>query len=329
MVAIAALWMLLRLAPETPEVPPIADGPGTTKSGVTTSLESPARSDNGPKPQPRTEAPAGVQHYAIALPEPSEFTFRGSSGEVVYRILAIRLEPREVGSEQLTFLIRMHNRGSVSQNFWDASFRLAAGDHRLEPVSRLNDVVGGHAATEGEVAFVVPASLAMVELEIAHSQIDKTSIPLALGRRSAIAADAATDEFGLRKRARLVDSLKPMPASLPAGQHARVGRAEFVLVKATVARDTNERAALLLAVRCSVPREHYAVNFWSDSVRLVVDGIPREPINSVNELVSGGAAKEAEFVFSLELTPETLAVQFIDTGETATVPLALPPITSG
>jgi hypothetical protein len=328
-VAMVGLWMLLKLTPERPDAPPIADGPATAKGGSTNSQDRPAHSGNGPKPQSQAEAPVGARHYALALPELREITFRSSSGKVVYRLLAIRLEARDAGSEQLTFLIRMHNRDSVSQNFWDSSFRLTAGDHRLEPVSNLNVVVGGHAAKEGEVAFVVPASLAAVELEVTYSQSDKTLIPIALGTRTAIAADAATDEFGRQKRARLVDALKPLPATLPAGQRVRVGRAEFVLVKAAVARETTERAALLLTVRCTVSREHYAMNFWSDSVRLVVDGIPREPANSVNELVSGGAAKEAEFVFSLEVMPQTLAVQFLDAGDMATVPLALTPITTG
>jgi hypothetical protein len=96
---------------------------------------------------------------AAALPELSEVRFRSSSGEVAYRILAIRLEPCDVGSARLTFLIRMHNRGSLSQSFWGSSFRLTAGDHRLEQVSNLNAVVGATRQRKGG-AFVMPASLA-------------------------------------------------------------------------------------------------------------------------------------------------------------------------
>jgi hypothetical protein len=46
----------------------------------------------------------------------------------------------------------------------------------------------------------------------------------------------------------------------------------------------------------------------------------------VNEVVSGGGSKEAEFAFSLEARPEALAVQFFDTGNMATVPVALTPV---
>jgi hypothetical protein len=325
-VAIAALWVLLKPTREQPGAPPVAVGPVTAKDSTTSNQGHAPRPDNGPTAQGQTEAAARARHYALTLPELSEVKFRSSSAEIVYRLLAIRLEPRDAGSEQLTFLVRMHNRGSVGQNFWDSSFRLLAGDRRFEPASNLNLVVAGHAAKEGEVAFVVPASLATAELEIAYSQSDKTSIPIALGARTLIVANAATDAFGRPKRIRLVDSLKPLPTSLAAGQRAQVGRAEFELVKAVVERETAERAALLLTVRCSVSREHYGTNFWSDSLRLVVDGIPREPTNSVNEVVSGGASKEAEFVFSLEAMPESLAVQFFDTGNMATVPLALTPV---
>lgn len=301
-------------AERTPAAP--APAPAETKAASATLLSTPSSS------APSTGA-ASPGAFALTLPEVSEVKFRNPGAEVTYRILAIRSEPRDADSQHLTFLIRMHNHGSSGENFWDSSFRLVTGDRRLEPVTPLNEVADAHAAEDGEVKFLVPVSLTKAELEIAYRERDKTAIPIALGSRAPIPTDGSTDEFGRPTRARVVDKVKPLPASLRVGQRVKVGHAEFELVDATLERETSERAALSITVRCSVSREHYGTNFWSSSVRLVVDGVPRAPANSVNEVVSGGASKEAKFIFPLETMPESLDVRFFDTGDTGRVALDL------
>lgn len=318
---ILVVWLAwLRLTPES-----ITDRPSSgTMPTATRTSDGAGRAPTTPQAPTEVVQPSpGATRYALALPETSEIRFRGVGAEVTYRILAIRLAPRDAASAELAFLVRMHNRGGTGQNFWDSSFRLVAGAHRLEPDSYLNLVVDGHAAREGEVRFAVPATLAAAALEIVHFHADATSVPIDLRARAPIPTDGSTDAFGRPRPVRLVDVVQRLPVRLSAGQRAGVGRATFEVTSAVIERATVERVELLLAIRCTVTRDHFGTNFWSDSVRLVVDGVPRAPDNSVNEVVSGGASKDATFVFSLEQMPAALDLQFFDTGEVGQVPIDL------
>ena len=77
---------------------------------------------------------------------------------------------------------------------------------------------------------------------------------------------------------------------------------------------------LALTIRCAVDRGAGSVNFWDRNIRLLVDGVPRAPDESVNELVGPGASKDAAFVFLLEQRPETLKLT-IHNGRTIEIPI--------
>jgi hypothetical protein len=64
-------------------------------------------------------------------------------------------------------------------------------------------------------------------------------------------------------------------------------------------------------------------NFWSDSLRMVTDGVPRAPENSVDEVVAGGASKDARFIFPLRDMPRSVELEFRDRGHSARVPVQL------
>lgn len=337
-------WNMARLASAVVGVVVVASVLWFWRESKSTKVETPssvaaavdgerdARRRNAELPQPSSGAgmlPASpARSVALALPDTTEVRFRSVAGEVVYRILAIRAEPRDADSVDLAFLVRMYNHGSAGQNFWDSSFGLSAGARRLEPASSLNLVVSGHAAREGEVHFTVPASLENARLEIAHLQADRTSIPIDLRVHEPIPADGSTDAFGRPRPVRVVDVVRPLPAPLPAGQRVRVGRSTFEVVSADIERATVERAELRVTVRCTVTPDAYGMNFWSDSVRLVADGVSRAPENDVNEVVSGGASKEATFVFALEALPAVLELWFFDAGETGRTPVDLASVTA-
>ena len=89
-----------------------------------------------------------------------------------------------------------------------------------------------------------------------------------------------------------------------------------------------EKASLTLTVRCTRPRElgPASNNFWSNTVRLWIDGVPRPPVNSVNEIVAPGESKQARFVFDLLALPQSLEVGIVNAGDSAKVALSLEPV---
>jgi hypothetical protein len=65
-------------------------------------------------------------------------------------------------------------------------------------------------------------------------------------------------------------------------------------------------------------------DFWDSAFRLLVDGVPRAPDSSLNELVSGNAAKEAEISFQVPRSARGLVLRVIhheSVGDIADLPL--------
>jgi hypothetical protein len=68
----------------------------------------------------------------------------------------------------------------------------------------------------------------------------------------------------------------------------------------------------------------FPANFWGDSFRLVVDGVPRAPDNSLNELVAANSAKEGAVEFVIPDTTTDVGLQVGEVGEKApAIPIAL------
>jgi hypothetical protein len=68
-------------------------------------------------------------------------------------------------------------------------------------------------------------------------------------------------------------------------------------------------------------RDRYPMNFWDDSFRLLIDGVPSAPDSNLNELVPGNAAKDGEVSFPVPHAAQTLALRVIQHDETADLPL--------
>jgi hypothetical protein len=94
----------------------------------------------------------------------------------------------------------------------------------------------------------------------------------------------------------------PRPLSLPAMRDYTLGasgmHATFTLLEATVAPRTAEKDALQIRVRMT-NHNRYDANFWSRSFRLVVDGVPLAPDNSLNEVVASESAKDGDVIFAI------------------------------
>jgi hypothetical protein len=66
------------------------------------------------------------------------------------------------------------------------------------------------------------------------------------------------------------------------------------------------------------------LGFWSDSFRLRIDGVPRAPINFLNQLVDARSAKEGDVLFEVPDTAERLVLSVKGDGEdTADIPIVL------
>jgi len=304
-------WMKLRARGSEP--PAVAAAPATT-------VDKPARTATS------TAAPApAAQRYAIALPQVSEVRFRTHRAQFSYSIVAIRQEPRDGGMQVLSLLVRMTNRGPADDAFSSDQFRLVAGDQHFAPTTTFFDGVEAVAAEDRALDFVLPATVALPLLEI-RVDPESTRIPIALSARSPIANDPMLDEFGRPRGVRVVDAIKTLPAALAAGQRVEVGKLGYQIVDAVIERETMEKASLTLTVRCSVPRGGVAANFWSNTVRLWIDGVPRKPVNSVNEVVEPGNSKDARFVFDLLTLPDKLEVGIVNYIDSAKIALSLEPL---
>ena len=118
-------------------------------------------------------SPAGAP-YTIDIPRIAEAAF----GDLIYALVSGNVTFRETGNE-LRVRIRVSNFGGRSINFWDDSFRLAAGGQTLAPVSGLNEVVGGNSLQYGLVAFRIPRQTRNATLQILSGR-NIASIPIDL-----------------------------------------------------------------------------------------------------------------------------------------------------
>jgi hypothetical protein len=313
LVAVGAwVWWPSSLRPGAP----VAAAPSATVPAP------PAHVGADPAPAAPRSAGAPAQRFAIALPKVSEVRFRSHRTEFSHSILAIRQTPRDGGMQALTLHMRMTNRGSHDDLFSSDTFRLVVGDQVSAPATSFYESTAANSAKDFTLDFVVSSAVADALLEV-RVDAESTRMPLSLSARTPIANDASLDDFGRPRPIRAVDAIKELPTTLTAGQRVELGEIGYQIVDAVIERETMEKASLTLTVRCIVPRNVRGTNFWSDTVRLWIDGVPRAPVNFVNEAVYAGDSKDARFVFDLLAMPQTLEVGLFNGKDSAKVALSL------
>ena len=97
----------------------------------------------------------------------------------------------------------------------------------------------------------------------------------------------------------------------------------YSVLSLTPEAGTPERWQLRLRVRLATGANSGGMNFWDSSFRLLVDGVPRAPESTLNEVVESGAAKDGDLVFSVPWTTQTLALRVTHYGEVAELPFAI------
>jgi len=101
------------------------------------------------------------------------------------------------------------------------------------------------------------------------------------------------------------------------------GATVVTILSAQVAPIDAARRTLTFDVR-HTNAGHYPANFWGRSYRLIVDGVPREPTNSLNEVVGPDSAKEGEVVFELPRGAKDVTLQITSGDDKTRLPFTLP-----
>ena len=101
------------------------------------------------------------------------------------------------------------------------------------------------------------------------------------------------------------------------------GAAVVTILSAQVAPIDAERRTLTFDVRYR-NAGRYPANFWGRSFRLIVADVPREPTNSLNEVVDGDSAKEGEVLFELPRGAKDVTLQISAGDEKTRLPFNLP-----
>ena len=114
--------------------------------------------------------------------------------------------------------------------------------------------------------------------------------------------------------------------TFPAGSAVslRSVRAEgrYEILSATAEARGGGRYQLKLSVRLTSagPMD---LGFYTDSFRLLVDGVPRAPVNSLIEAVDARSSKEADILFDLPTAATRLELEIANGEDSATLPISL------
>ena len=115
----------------------------------------------------------------------------------------------------------------------------------------------------------------------------------------------------------------PVPLPQIHGAKLAGGDAVITILSAELEPVDSDRRSLKFVVRY-LNSGPYPSNFGSSSYRLIVDDLPRAPINFLNELVPGNSAKDGEVIFEVPLGTRDVVLQISSNDEKSRFPLKLP-----
>jgi len=104
------------------------------------------------------------------------------------------------------------------------------------------------------------------------------------------------------------------PRSLAAGTEVRLGSAAY--------RGNTEELTLRFTVRMTNGAK-YPANFWDETFRLLLDGVPRAPVGGLNKLVPGDSAEEGDVEFAVPAATRSAVLQVRHSDESTRIPVDL------
>jgi hypothetical protein len=120
-------------------------------------------------------------------------------------------------------------------------------------------------------------------------------------------------------------SANPQSMALADGMEATLqtsveGNAVYKVLSARLEPRNADDLSLKLIIRCTT-NGRYGVNFWNQSFRLLIDGVPRSPTNMLNEVIEPQSSKEGEIIFTVPAAARTAVLKIGDPGkETTQIP---------
>lgn len=112
------------------------------------------------------------------------------------------------------------------------------------------------------------------------------------------------------------------PRALAAGTEVRLGSAAYRILAAQLDRRNVEELTLRFTVRMTNSAK-YPTNFWDETFRLVVDGVPRAPVGGLNKLVQGDSAEEGDVEFAVPTATQSAVLQVRHSDESTRIPVDL------
>ena len=262
------------------------------------------------RPTGATAAPVGnapVAPYTIDIPRVAEAAF----GDTIYSLVSGNVAARESDNE-LRVRIRLSNFGRNGVNFWDQSFRLAAGGQILSPVSGLNEVIAGNSLQYGIVSFRIPRQARQATLQIVIGGII-AAIPIDL---------TPTGRPPVDEQAEIADSLSQAIRESVVAQAAPLLDADGLSVtldRATSRRFVNVlRLTLSARVANKAPRPAFGGNIV---MRVAAGDLLVAPLNFPFEVIDGQSSAIGNVVFDLPTTTTEATVRTTIGAESSQFPV--------
>lgn len=112
------------------------------------------------------------------------------------------------------------------------------------------------------------------------------------------------------------------PIAHAAETEVRLGNAIYKILAIQLDRYNVEKLSLRLTVRMT-NNDHYPVNFWDESFRLLVDGAPIAPVSRLNKLLHSCGAEEGEIEFVIPVTTQSAALKIEHLNESTEILIKL------
>jgi hypothetical protein len=145
-------------------------------------------------------------------------------------------------------------------------------------------------------------------------------------RRAEAAAPSAPAKTADASKAAGSRGAKPYTVTFPSGAEVTLhsSRADGIYKILAAQVDNRNTGKLILKVSIRLTNIGRSdLGFWTDSFRLVVDGVPRAPISRLNDSVDARSAKEADVLFEVPDTTENLVLSLANGEDSANIPLVL------